>query len=64
MNGNILCALCIFDGRKEDEEDVLHMGINAKIVEIDSDKQIIYISETAGNNTKYLVEGAPLIAIE
>ena len=31
----ILCALYMFGCQKEDE-DVLHLGLNAKIVEIDS----------------------------
>lgn len=47
----ILCALYMFGCQKEDE-DVLHLGLNAKIVEIDSDKHIIYVSDMNGNIEK------------
>ena len=47
----ILCALYMLGCGKEDE-DVLHLGLNAKIVEIDSDKHIIYVSDMNGNIEK------------
>lgn len=47
----ILCALYMFGCGKEDE-DMLHLGLNAKIVEIDSDKHIIYVSDMNGDIEK------------
>lgn len=37
---------------KNEEEDLLHLGLNAKIVEIDSAEQVIYVSEIPGDNEK------------
>mgnify|MGYP003293684804 FL=1 len=39
-------------GCGKEDEDVLHLGLNAKIVEIDSDKHIIYVSDMNGNIEK------------
>ena len=47
----ILCALYMVGCGKE-KDDVLHLGLNAKIVEIDSDKHIIYVSDMNGNIEK------------
>lgn len=47
----ILCALYMLGCGKE-EEDVLHLGLNAKIVEIDSVEHIIYVSDMNGNTEK------------
>ena len=33
-------------GCKKTEDDVLHLGLNAIIVEIDHEKQLIYVSDT------------------
>ena len=33
-------------GRKKTEDDVLHLGLNAIIVEIDHEKQLLYVSDT------------------
>ena len=45
----ILLALLIvagITGCKKKEDDVLHLGLNAIIVEIDHDNQLIYVSDT------------------
>ena len=55
----ILCALYMLGCGKEDE-DVLHLGLNAKIVEIDSDKHIIYVSDLNGNIEKVFDEKCAL----
>ena len=33
-------------GCKKTEDDVLHLGLNAIIVEIDHEKQLLYVSDT------------------
>ena len=55
----ILCALYMLGCGKEDE-DVLHLGLNTKIVEIDSDKHIIYVSDMNGNIEKVFDEKCAL----
>ena len=45
----VLFALLIvagISGCKKTENDVLHLGLNAIIVEIDSENQLIYVSDT------------------
>ena len=45
----ILIVLLIMAGTtgcKNTEDDVLHLGLNAIIVEIDHEKQLIYVSDT------------------
>ena len=45
----ILLALLIvagITGCKNTEDDVLHLGLNAIIVEINHEKQLIYVSDT------------------
>ena len=45
----ILLSLLIvagITGCKKTEDDVLHLGLNAIIVEIDHEKQLIYVSDT------------------
>lgn len=55
----ILCALYMLGCGKE-KDDVLHLGLNAKIVEIDSDKHIIYVSDMNGNIEKVFDEKCAL----
>ena len=46
----ILLALLIvagITGCKNTEDDVLHLGLNAIIVEIEHEKQLLYVSDTA-----------------
>ena len=47
---SILCTLVLaigLAGCGKDTEDVLHLGLNAEIVEIDTAKQIIYVTDTS-----------------
>ena len=39
----IACILTISACNQKENEDILHLGINAEIVEIDTDNQIVYI---------------------
>lgn len=55
----ILATFLMFGCGKEDE-DVLHLGLNAKIVEIDSDKHIIYVSDINGDIEKVFGEKCAL----
>ena len=48
----IIIAIFLMFGCGKEDEDVLHLGLNAKIVEIDSDKHIIYVSDMNGNIEK------------
>lgn len=41
-NGYFIMVRC-----GKDTEDVLHLGLNAEIVEIDTAKQIIYVTDTS-----------------
>ena len=47
----ILCILCM-SGCGKREEDILHMGLNVKIVEINSTEHIIYVSDMSGDTEK------------
>lgn len=42
---SLLIVAAITDCKKK-EDDVLHLGLNAIIVEIDHEKQLIYVSDT------------------
>ena len=47
---SLLCTLVLVIGLAgcgKDTEDVLHLGLNAEIVEIDTAKQIIYVADTS-----------------
>lgn len=47
---SLLCTLVLvigLTGCGKDTEDVLHLGLNAEIVEIDTAKQIVYIADTS-----------------
>ena len=55
----ILCALYMFGCGKE-KEDVLHLGLDAEIVEMDSDNHIIYVSELNENSEKIFGERCAL----
>lgn len=47
---SLLCTLVLVIGLAgcgKDAEDVLHLGLNAEIVEIDTAKQIIYVADTS-----------------
>ena len=48
----IILATFLMAGCGKEKDDVLHLGLNAKIVEIDSDKHIIYVSDMNGNIEK------------
>ena len=48
----IILATFLMVGCGKEKDDVLHLGLNAKIVEIDSDKHIIYVSDMNGNIEK------------
>ena len=47
----MVCILCMSSCGKK-EEDILHMGLNAKIVEIDLAGHIIYVSDMGGDTEK------------
>ena len=47
-------------GCGKEKDDVLHLGLNAKIVEIDSDKHIIYVSDINGDIEKVFGEKCAL----
>ena len=47
----ILCILCL-SGCGKKEENILHMGLNAKIVEINLAEYIIYVSDMNGDTEK------------
>lgn len=42
----VLLIVAGITGCKKTEEDVLHLGLNAIIVEIDHENQLIYVSDT------------------
>ncbi len=42
----LVCAIGLVGCKQDDKEDILHLGLNAEIVEIDSSKQIVYVSDT------------------
>ena len=42
----VLLIVAGITGCKNTEDDVLHLGLNAIIVEIDHEKQLIYVSDT------------------
>ena len=42
----VLLVVAGITGCKKKEDDVLHLGLNAIIVEIDSENQLIYVSDT------------------
>lgn len=47
---SLICILVLaigLTGCGKDTEDVLHLGLNAEIVEIDTAKQIVYIADTS-----------------
>lgn len=47
----ILLIICVFSfGSCKKEKDVLHLGINAEIIEIDNDNQIICVSDSGTEN--------------
>lgn len=39
----IVCVLTLSACNQKENKDILHLGINAEIVEIDTDNQIVYI---------------------
>lgn len=47
----VVCILWL-SGCGKKEEDILHMGLNAKIVEIDLVEYIIYVSDMNGDTEK------------
>ena len=42
----ILLVVAGITGCKKEEDDVLHLGLNAIIVEIDQEEQMLYVSDT------------------
>ena len=42
----VLLVVASITGCKKTEDDVLHLGLNAIIVEIEHEKQLIYVSDT------------------
>ena len=42
----ILLVVAGITGCKKEDDDVLHLGLNAIIIEIDHEKQLIYVSDT------------------
>ena len=56
----IIIAIFLMFGCGKEDEDVLHLGLNAKIVEIDSDKHIIYVSDINGDIEKVFGEKCAL----
>lgn len=43
----VLLVVASITGCKKTEDDVLHLGLNAIIVEIEHEKQLLYVSDTA-----------------
>ena len=41
-----VCGIGLIGCKQHDTEDILHLGLNAEIIEIDSSKQIVYVSDT------------------
>ncbi|MBQ9990361.1 MAG: hypothetical protein IJP31_05390 [Lachnospiraceae bacterium] len=41
----IICFCGLVACNQEDREDILHLGINAEIIEIDTDNQIVYVTD-------------------
>lgn len=39
----LVCSLTLSACNREENEDILHLGINAEIVEIDTERQIVYV---------------------
>ena len=56
----IALAIFLMAGCSKKEEDVLHMGLNAKIVEIDLAEHIIYVSDMSGDSEKIFGEKSAL----
>ena len=46
----VLLIMTGITGCKKKEDDVLHLGLNAIIVEIDHENQLIYVSDTEHEN--------------
>ena len=42
----LLLSALLFAGCTAEDEDVLHLGLNAEIVEIDAENHILYVSDT------------------
>ena len=42
----VLLIVAVITGCKKTGDDVLHLGLNAIIVEIDSENQLLYVSDT------------------
>lgn len=42
----ILLVVAGITGCKKEEDDVLHLGLNAIIIEIDHEQQLLYVSDT------------------
>ena len=42
----VLLVVASITGCKKEDSDVLHLGLNAIIIEIDHEKQLIYVSDT------------------
>ena len=47
----VLLIVAGITGCEKTEDDVLHLGLNAIIVEIDHEKQLIYVSDTEHEDT-------------
>ena len=41
----LVCTLCMVGCKQENSEDVLYLGLNAEIIEIDTSNHIIYVSD-------------------
>lgn len=41
----IICLYGLVACKQEENEDILHLGINAEIVDIDADSQIVYVAD-------------------
>lgn len=56
----LLCAAMILAGCskqvKEDNQDALHIGLDAEIVELDLDNQYIYVKSADQNSNRYFGE--------
>ena len=50
--GIIIYMLCMCGCNKNKEEELLHLGLNARIIEIDLAEQVIYVSEIPEDNEK------------
>lgn len=70
---SVLCFLLLFAGCSQKNDDVLHVGLNATIVEIDASNHVLYVSDCGDANVlggrcaidcKELIEDRAIIYVD